>query len=202
MRLGIYGGSFDPVHLGHLTLAHCCAAQAKLDQVWFVPAARQPLKPGGARASELQRMEMLHLALEDHPGMKVSKIEIERGGVSYTVDTLRALLKQRPETTLYFLMGADSLAELPHWHQPEEICELALLLVVRRAGTPPPDFEVLNDLVPEERLNQIVDAQVEMPEIPISSSAIRALVASRGKWEAMLPVKVASYIEERGLYRS
>lgn len=202
MRLGIYGGSFDPVHLGHLTLARCCAEQARLDELWFVPAAQQPLKPSGPRATEQQRLDMLELALENQPGISISKLEIERGGVSYTVDTLRAIQQQQqPEATLFFLMGADSLAEMPHWHQPAEICNLATLLVVRRAGMPEPDFGVLETMVSEERLQEIVAAQVEMPEVPISSSGIRALVATSGHWQAMVPEKVADYIEQLGLYR-
>ena len=97
-------------------------------------------------------------------------------------------------------MGADSLADFPHWHQPEKICSLAKLLVVRRAGAPEPDFEVLSPFVAKEELQNIRDAQVEMPATPISSSEIRALVASDGDWQSMVPAPVADYIKRQGVY--
>lgn len=202
MHLGIYGGSFDPVHLGHLTLARCCAEQRELAEVWFVPAAHQPLKPGGPQATDRQRLEMLQLALAGQEAMHVSEIEIERGGVSYTVDTLHAVKQQRPDADIFFLMGADSLADFPQWHQPERILELATPLIVRRAGAGEPDYQVLASFVSAGRLQAIIDARVEMPAVPISSSEIRRLVASGGTWQTMVPERVAKYVEEHRLYRA
>src|SRR5688500_10152925 len=111
MRIGVFGGSFDPVHLGHLRLADCCWREARLDRVEFVPAARQPHKPRGPVAPGADRVAMLELALEDRPEFGASAIEVQRGGVSYTIDTLRALSAAQPEAELFFLMGADSLAD-------------------------------------------------------------------------------------------
>jgi nicotinate-nucleotide adenylyltransferase len=201
MRLGLYGGSFDPVHRGHLVLADSCAQQAALDKVWFVPAARQPLKPTGPQASDADRLTLLRLALADRPSFKVSELELERGGVSYTVDTLAAIQAQHPEAELFFLMGADSLADLPHWHRPEEICQLATLLVVRRAEAPEPDFEVLRDVAAAERLERFRDHQVEMPATPISSSQIREMIAAEGAWRKLVSEGVAQHIERESLYR-
>ena len=201
MRLGLFGGSFDPVHKGHLALADACAEQAALDAVWFVPAARQPLKPQGPRASDDQRLEMLRLALADRPRFEASALEIERGGVSYTVDTLAEVRAQLPEAELFFLMGADSLAEFPTWIRPVEICELATPLVVRRAGSPEPDFDVLAPVVSAERLKVIRESQVEMPATPISSSRIRERIAANGAWQEMVPSAVAEYIAEQRLYQ-
>lgn len=202
MRIGLFGGSFDPVHRGHLLLAECCWRQARLDRVEFVPTAQQPLKPRGPVASEADRSAMLRLAIADRPEFALSLIEIERGGVSYTVETLRQLRDEQPDAELFFLMGADSLADFPTWREPAAICELATPVVVRRAGTPPPDFNGLAALVAAERLAEIRALEVEMPATLISSSNIRRLIAEGGAWQSLVPERVAEYIDERGLYRS
>jgi len=200
MRIGVFGGTFDPVHLGHLRLAESCQQQARLDETWFVPAYRQPHKPEGPAASGADRAAMLRLATGGAPGQVVWTGEIERGGVSYTVDTLREIAEREPGAELFFLMGADSLADLPHWREAWAICELAVPLVVRRAGRPEPDFEALAGLVSPARLAEFRAAQVEMPETPISSSEIRRLIAEGVAWQKLVPEAVAAYIEERGLY--
>lgn len=202
MRIGVFGGSFDPVHRGHLLLAECCWQQAKLDRVEFIPTAQQPLKPRGPVAGETDRLAMLQLAIAGRPEFGVSTIEIDRGGVSYTVDTLRALQQAWPGAELFFLMGADSLADFTHWREPAAICELATPLVVRRAESPLPAFGALEGLLSAERLAAIRAQEVEMPATPISSSAIRRLIAEQGEWESLVPEGVAEYIEERDLYRS
>src|SRR5262245_62009417 len=120
-RLGIFGGSFDPVHNGHLLLAECCREQCRLDEVWFLPAAAPPHKLGHVLAPAKARIEMLELAISGHEAFRVSPLEIERGGVSYTVETLRAIALQEPQAALFLLMGADSLRDLPTWREPEEI---------------------------------------------------------------------------------
>lgn len=200
MRLGIFGGSFDPVHLGHLLLARCCCSQAGLEQVWFVPTAHQPLKPAGPQAGNAERLAMLELACADEPGFDISTVEFDRGGVSYSVDTLETIRAEQPTAELYFLMGADALADFPAWHLPGDICRLATPLVVRRAETAEPSFEVLRPFVSAERLDQIRAAQVEMPPTPISSSQIRELIAAGGDWQDLVPPRVAEYIGSQGLY--
>lgn len=202
MRIGLFGGSFDPVHCGHLLLAECCWRQARLDRVEFVPTAQQPLKPRGPIAGEADRAAMVRLAIADRPEFALSLIEIERGGVSYTVDTLRQLRNERPDAELFLLMGADALADFPTWREPAAICELATPLVVRRAGSPPPDFDALAALLSAERLAAIRTHEVEMPATAISSSGIRRLIAERGAWQSLVPERVAEYIDERSLYRS
>jgi nicotinate-nucleotide adenylyltransferase len=202
MRIGLFGGSFDPVHRGHLLLAECCWRQARLDRVEFVPTAQQPLKPRGPVASEADRAAMLRLAIANRPEFALSLVEIERGGVSYTVDTLRQLQSERPDAEFFFLMGADSLADFPTWREPAAICASAMPLVVHRAGTPPPDFDALAPLVGADRLAAIRAYEIEMPATPISSSNIRRLIVEGGAWQSLVPNDVARYIEERGLYRS
>jgi nicotinate-nucleotide adenylyltransferase len=202
MRIGVFGGSFDPVHWGHLRLADCCWRQAGLELVEFVPAASQPLKPEGPMAAAGDRLAMVEAAIRERPEFAASSVEVDRGGVSYTVDTLSELQAQRPGAELFFLMGADSLADFPHWREPAAICRLATPLVVRRAGSPPPDFAALAPFVSAVRLAEIHSAQVEMPDTPISSSAIRRLVAAGGQWRSLVPPAVADYIDAHRLYRS
>ncbi len=200
MRLGIFGGSFDPVHQGHLELATCCWRQAKLETVWFVPTACQPHKPRGPRATDADRLAMLKLAIADRPEFAVSTVELDRGGMSYTVDTLEAIHAGQPQAELFFLMGADSLKDLPHWREPARICELATPLVVHRAGAAEPNFDLLRPFVPEDRLAAICSHQVEMPAMPVSSSQIRKQIAEASDWQSMVPAKVAGFIQQQRLY--
>ena len=200
MRIGLFGGSFDPVHRGHLLLAECCLHQAKLDRVEFMPAAQQPLKPRGPVASDEDRVAMLRLAIADQPAFGVSLIELERGGVSYTAETLRQLRSRRPGDEFYFLMGADSLNDLPTWREPQVICELAMPVVVRRADSPSPNFDALAPIVSAERLAKIRSLEVEMPPTPISSSEIRRLVRAGAAWESLVSDEVGEYIRQRRLY--
>src|SRR6187399_2468746 len=117
MHLGIFGGSFDPVHNGHIALARACQQQAKLDEVWFVPTAIQPLKQHGPQAPNAARVEMLRLAIEGNDSWRVCTLEVDRGGRSYTVDTLRQLREELPEAKLFFLMGADVIRDVPRWKE-------------------------------------------------------------------------------------
>jgi nicotinate-nucleotide adenylyltransferase len=202
MRLGLFGGSFDPVHYGHLLLAECCREQARLDEVWFVPAAVPPHKQQKEPAPDAARVEMLELAIGGHEAFRVSRIEIERGGVSYTVDTLREVKRVRPGDELFFLMGGDSIRDLPTWKEPEAICQLALPLVVRRPNSPEPDFAALAKVVSSERIEAIRRQQVDMPQVDLSSREIRQRVAERKSIRYRTPRAVEKYIETHGLYRS
>jgi len=199
MRLGILGGTFDPVHYGHLLLAETAREQCRLDQVWFLPASIPPHKQGHELSSVEQRMEMLELAVAGSPAMAVSRLEADRGGVTYTVDTLAALKAEAPERELLFLMGADSLADLPNWREPARICQLAILAVVRRPGQGV-DYSRLADFVPAERLEQFRQHQVEMPLIELSSHDIRERVGRRQSIRYRTPRAVEKYIESQGLY--
>lgn len=201
MRLGICGGSFDPVHNGHLELATCCQRQAALDEVWFTPTAVQPLKQHGPQASNADRAAMLRLAIAGRDDWKLCQTELDRGGVSYSVDTLRTIRAEQPTAELFFLMGADSLHYLPTWKDPAAICRLATPLVVRRSGEPEPDFAVLEAFVDARRIREIQGQQIEMPELPISSSEIRHRIAEEKNVGGLLPPSVAKQIADKGLYR-
>jgi nicotinate-nucleotide adenylyltransferase len=201
MRLGLFGGSFDPVHYGHLLLAETCRESAHLDQVWFLPAAKSPHKQNQPVTHSQHRLHMLRLAIGGHPSFDVCDMEIQRGGVSYTVDTLQAIHDRFPHAEMYFLMGADSLAEFPTWRRPDRICQLALPLVVHRPHSPPPDLELLAPLVDKEMLERIRLAQVEMPLIELSSSEIRQRVQAGRSVRFRTPRAVEKYIETQQLYR-
>jgi nicotinate-nucleotide adenylyltransferase len=201
MRLGLFGGSFDPVHYGHLLLAEACREQCRLDELWFVPAAVPPHKQDRPLTAAKHRVEMLKLAIGGHEAFSVSTLEIDRGGVSYTVSTLDAIHAERPEAALFFPMGADSLADLPTWREPRRICELAIPIVVRRAGSPEPDLSGLASLVTPERLIAIEKAQLDMPVIELSSTDIRQRVAAGRSIRFRTPRAVEKYIETQGLYR-
>ena len=201
MRLGIFGGSFDPVHYGHLLLAECAWEQCRLDQVWLLPAATAPHKQDVQPTSADQRMEMLRLAIAGNDHLAISTLEIERGGVSYTVDTLTAIQAEHPDAELFLLMGADSLHDLPDWRDTARICQLATPVVVGRPDSPPPDYAVLAPLVTAERLAEIQQHRVEMPLVQFSSTEIRQRVAAGKSIRYRTPRAVEKYIETAGLYR-
>jgi len=201
MRLGIYGGSFDPVHYGHLLLAENCREECRLDEVWFVPAQVSPHKLDREMTPSRQRVEMLELALAGNERLKVSTLEIDRGGVSYTVDTLRSIQAEQPQDELFLLMGADSLRDLLTWREPAEICRLACPIVIRRNGAPEPDLAILVDLVPEHRLAAIRAQQVKMPLIELSSSDLRQRATASQSLRFRTPRAVEEYIRAHGLYR-
>jgi nicotinate-nucleotide adenylyltransferase len=201
MRLGLFGGTFDPVHIGHLLLADYCREQCRLDAVWFVPAAEPPHKQRPNLTPAQQRIEMLELAIGGHEAFSVCRREVDRGGVSYTVDTLSGLAADDPTRQLFFLLGGDSLADMPRWREPARICELALPVVVARPGSPPPHYESLAGLVARSRLDEIRAHQVEMPQIGISSREIRRRVAARQSIRYQTPRAVEMYIETAHLYK-
>jgi len=201
MRLGLLGGTFDPVHYGHLLLAESCREQCRLDAVWFVPTGRPPHKQAPELTPVEVRIEMLELALAGHADFAVCRVEADREGVSYTVDTLEQLSKKDPTRELFFLMGADMLGDLPNWRDPERICRLALPVAATRGEVGPPDFEVLAPLVSPERLEAVRTHQVEMPAVGFSSSAIRHRVAEGRSIRYWTPRAVEEFILGRGLYR-
>ena len=144
---------------------------------------------------------MLRLAFAGYPRWRLCRQETKRGGVSFTVDTLRAIAAQWPDADRFFLLGADALRQLPSWKSPEIVCQLASPLIVRRAGEPEPDFSILAPWIDPTRIGEIERRQIEMPAMPISSSQIRRLVALGGSLEGLVPKAVAQYITEHGLYR-
>ena len=206
MRIGVYGGSFDPVHLGHLLLAECCREQAGLDRVLFVPAATQPHKQDRRLADPQHRIDMLRLATGGHPAFDVATLEIDRGGVSYTVDTLASLRAAHPDDELCLLLGPDALAGLPTWREPRRIADLATLVAVERETLDDLSAAAaaagLSDLLGAERLATLLDRRVRMPAIGIRASDLRAAVAAGRSIRYRTPRAVEAFIATHGLYRS
>jgi nicotinate-nucleotide adenylyltransferase len=195
MRLGLFGGTFDPIHLGHLILAEQCREACALDEVWLVVAGAPPHKPGG-RTSALHRLEMARIAVAGHPNLMVSEIETNRPGPHYSVETLQAVHLERPNDELFFLIGADSLVELPSWREPEAIATLATLVVVNRPGLESVSPERFPDLGPEAR--PIVS--VTIPPIGIASHDLRRRLAEGRSVRYMVPRGVEAYIQAQTLY--
>jgi nicotinate-nucleotide adenylyltransferase len=204
MRIGVYGGSFDPVHIGHLIAAECAREQARLDRVVFVPAAAPPHKPGRILADGRHRLEMLSLAIGGHEAFTVSSVELERGGTSYTVDTLALLAASYPGDTLALLLGPDALAGLPTWREPERIATLAEIVPVERDGLD--DLAAaaaagLARLVGHEAAAAILARRVRMPAIGVRATALRAAVAAGHSIRYQTPRAVERYIATHDLYR-
>ncbi len=147
MRLGLFGGTFDPIHLGHLILAEQCREACELDRVWFVVAGLPPHKMEG-RTAVAHRLEMVRIAVAGHSVFEASEIEAVRPGPHYSVETLESVRRQRSDDDLYFLIGADSLADLPFWREPARIAQLATIVVVNRPGIAEVDPARLPDFGP------------------------------------------------------
>ena len=199
MRIGVFGGSFDPVHLGHLILAENCRQQAKLDQVLFIPCAMSPHKRDGAHGTDRQRLEMLDLAIGGHRDFVRSDMEIKRGGVSYTIDTLRELEGSQPDNEWFFLMGADSLESFSSWKEPDEILKLAKPIVVGRPGSEI-DLGSLEKNSSADYVKSLRDLSVESPLIEISSSNIRQRVAESKSIRFLVPRSIEQYIVTQKMY--
>ncbi|MBM3634102.1 MAG: nicotinate (nicotinamide) nucleotide adenylyltransferase [Actinobacteria bacterium] len=189
MRIGVMGGTFDPPHDGHLALARAAAAQLGLDRVMLVPAAEPPHKPGGATMPAAQRMALVQAAVEGDPVLEASREEIDRPGPSYTADTLERIAGANPAADLWFILGADQLEGFPGWSRPERIVEIARLAVASRPGAGDPAMDVLAGTVAAGRVDV-----VDMPEIPISSTEVRARIARGEDVSALVPPAVAAML--------
>ena len=193
MRVGVYGGTFDPIHVGHLIIGELAREALELDRLLFVVAKRPPHKVTEAITPAEVRLEMVRLATHDNPFFEPSDIEIRRGGISYTVDTLQALTDELGTTReeLFFLMGADSLVDFPNWRRPERILELATVVALRRPGVD------LSDVDPEY-LRRV--RLLPTPLLEISATNIRQRVSRGCSIRYLVPDAVVDYIRTHGLY--
>jgi nicotinate-nucleotide adenylyltransferase len=198
MRLGIFGGTFDPVHYGHLLAAEQCREQCRLDEVWFVPAAVPPHKAGVEISPGKARAEMLELAVAGLPQFRVSRMELERDGPSYTVDTLAVLRRDDPTRELFLILGADSLADFATWREPRRVAELATILAVNR-GRVTPDVSAAAQQLGREF--QALVQVVEMPAVDLASTDIRRRVREGRSIQFMTPRAVDLYLRQHNLYR-
>jgi len=197
MRLGLFGGTFDPIHLGHLILAEQCREACGLERVWFIVAGEPPHKRGQERTAVSHRLEMARLAVAGHTAFEVSDVEAVRPGPHYSVETLAEIRRLRPDDELSFLIGADSLVDLPTWREPERIARLATIVVVNRPGVEEIGDRPLPEFGPESHPL----LAVTIPPVGIASTDLRRRLAEGRSVRYMVPRAVEAYIEAHGLYR-
>ena len=200
MNIGILGGTFDPVHCGHLAIAKEAKKKLGLRRVLFVPAGRPWLKVNDREITDVKhRVKMVELAIESIPYFELSSIEIERPGPSYTVDTVTELKKRiGSDTEFFLLLGWDSLIELPKWHNPAELIKICRLAAFTRVMTDPPDLNALEKELPGIKKSTML---LDMKPVDISSSDIRNRIARGLPVKGLVPDAVAAYIREQKLYR-
>lgn len=195
MRVGIVGGTFDPIHLGHIAMAEAGADCARLDQVWLIPAEVPPHRPP-AVAPAADRLEMCRLAAAGHSRLEVSDIELSRGGPSYTVDTLQQLRRERPGDELYLLLGWDAAREIRAWWAPDEVMRLARLVIVTRPGYAAPTVDDVASAGIDPARAVLCDAHTPNVE----SSDVRRLIEEGASLRGLVDPAVESYLRRRGLY--
>jgi nicotinate-nucleotide adenylyltransferase len=185
--IGLFGGSFDPVHHGHLIVAQSAREQLDLEELRFVPAREQPFKRGRHHTSAEHRAAMLSLAIAGEPGFGLEQLELRRPGPSYTVETLEELGHREPGKRLVLLLGSDAAAELPAWHQAERLPDLATVVVFARPGAAVPTSRWVSQVIP-------------VPEIDISATRIRERIRAHQSIRYWVPDPVAEYISAHRLY--
>ena len=191
MRIGLYGGSFDPVHLGHVLVAQAAREEVQLDRIFFVPAAQSPFKPGRVPSPDAIRLKMLRLALAGLTYCEVDAQELSRGGISYSIDTVRDYSERFPVAELFYLIGADHVSQLPKWREASELAKRVTYLIIPRPGEkptePPASFKV-------QRLAGF--------QIGVSASRIRERVRQNLPVDALVGAPVAETIRHNDLYLS
>jgi nicotinate-nucleotide adenylyltransferase len=202
VRIGLLGGSFDPIHNGHLYVAYLARAFVPLDRVLFIPAHVPPHKVGQVLAPSAQRVAMVRAAIRGHDEFEVSEVELAREGRSYTIDTVAQVASSLPQADLFFLIGSDSLRDLPTWHRARELAnQVTFVTVARSRGQ---ILEVMGQL--ESALGSKAAATIrahviEVPPLPISSTEIRERARRGESLENLVPDPVAELIASTGLYR-
>lgn len=197
-KIGIIGGTFDPVHLGHLAVAEEACRQVGLAEMIFLPAGHPYFKAAALISPAEHRIKMLELAIADKPQYKISLLEIQRPGPSYAVETVAKMKSQRrPEDQIFFIMGWDSLQTLPRWEQPARLISLCQIIAAPRPGYSKPEIDLIEKDLPGISQRTIV---MEKPLVNISATEIRERVRRGLPVDTMVPSPVAKYIKEKGLY--
>ena len=200
-RLALFGGTFNPIHVGHVAVARAAVSQLGLDRLMLVPSARPPHKTSGGLAPGADRLAMCRLAVEGDKHLTVSDIELRSPKPSYTVNTLRAVGREHPKGELVFLVGADMLRDLHLWYRFEEIVELARVVTVPRPGVALGRLEALRSALGDAVADRLLADVLETPLVDVSSTEIRRRVAAGESIEGLVPAGVARYISEHSLYR-
>jgi nicotinate-nucleotide adenylyltransferase len=198
MKIGVLGGTFDPIHIGHLKVAEEVTASLKLSEVIFMPAGQPWLKADNLISPAEHRLEMMRLVLAGRSNFKLSTMEVERPGPTYTVDTMAELSRQLGEgDELFFILGWDNLTQLPQWHEPSRLIKFCRLVAVPRVDFPPPDLASLDAVIPGLSKRVIL---LNAPRIDVNASEIRRMVREGLPIQNLVPEVVEKYIKEHGLY--
>ncbi|MDR1492506.1 MAG: nicotinate (nicotinamide) nucleotide adenylyltransferase [Planctomycetaceae bacterium] len=201
MRYGIYGGSFDPVHWGHLILAETCFRKLSLERIIFIPSGISPHKSKQHQISGKFRAEMLELAITGIEEFSVSRFEIEKEKTCYTIETIHHFRETLLDSELFLLVGADMYYDLPNWRQSKELLETVVPVGVYRPSSPPPHVEAFQNIVSPERYELFRQYIVSMPQIEISSTKIREAVFNDESIRFLTPRTVEAYIKSHNLYK-
>lgn len=200
-KIILFGGSFNPVHLGHIETAYCAAEKIGAEKIILIPANRSPHKQTAPEASGVDRMKMLALATADKPIFEISDCELKRPRPSYTLDTIKYFReKLGSDTNLHLLVGADVLTELDKWHRINELIDECIITVMCRGGFEKDDFGDIEKHIGPERLKRLLNNMVETPAVEISSSQIRQMIKADQSTEGLLCKAVADYIAQHRLY--
>ena len=199
-KIGIMGGTFDPIHMGHLILGEKAYEQLGLDKVLFMPCGNPPHKRNRkGRATDEQRAEMVRLAIKDNPHFELSLIEMHEEGYTYTYRTLEQLNAANPDTEYYFIIGADSLYNFDTWREPGRICQEAVLVVATRDHTPLKELDQQMKLLAQKYNGKFI--RLDTMNIDVSSHQIRQWISEEKSLKYYVPDKVISYMKENGIYR-
>ncbi len=190
LRLGIYGGTFDPIHNGHLVMAHDALEQLRLDAIFFVPCVRSPLKARKPLAPDTRRLAMLRLALKSEPRFWLSRCELDRPAPSYSYDTAVEIREAFPRAELFWLIGGDQLKDLPKWHRPDDLRRLVQFVLLPRG-----------EAAGKEAMKKVLSLP-QPRRVDISATEIRHRVKSRLPIDHLVPPPIAAYIQRHGLYLS
>jgi nicotinate-nucleotide adenylyltransferase len=202
-RIVLFGGTFDPIHLGHTTVASDAAKGISAEKLIFVPAKRSPLKGFSPRASDRDRLEMIALAIADKGRFEVSDFELKKPAPSYTLETVKAFQSEYGgETSIYWLIGADTVDDLVHWHRVTELIDTCNLVTMYRAGCEAPDFTEFQEIWGRERVEKLQHNTIRTPLVDISSTEIRRRLSEGRDASKMLHKAVLGYIRQHGLYQS
>lgn len=200
-RIVLFGGTFDPIHVGHTTVACDAARKIDAEKLIFIPAKRSPLKGFLPMASDDDRLEMISLAIAGQDNFEVSDFELRKPAPSYSLETVeRFQAKYGGEVSIYWLIGADAVDDLPYWHKIVELIDACTLATMYRAGTKPPDFEKFEALWGRKRVEKLQRNVLQTPLIAISSTDIRNRLAEGRDASRMLNKAVLGYIRQNGLY--
>ena len=200
--VGLFGGSFDPIHVGHLIAARAVAEEIGLSRVILIPSAHPPHKRSGDLAAADHRLAMTRLAVADEPGFEVSDVELQREGPSYTIDTVESFRRTLgSEAELHWIIGSDSLPELPTWHRVDELVDLCAIVTATRPGYETPDLTHLTGPLSPAQVQRLRDTLCATPRIDVAATGIRDRVRCGRSIRYLVPEAVRDYIEQHGLYR-